>query len=180
MTMSESADEVFNSEPERLAEFFKLGARPQRLWRSDELDAILRHQLAAPVFFDLEAFEPEKAAQLRAALAGEGTTGPIQSFSDLLHLWHPPLELLRLTKDFAKSHLGHLDATLPREVATVLYYASILVARMRCAEFLTRLNEEALLKGVRWVLDQPWLDPETRALFQEGERRMRGGNGPAG
>jgi len=170
--MSESASEVFGSEPERVARFFDLDARPRRLWRSEELGAILRHQLAAPVFFDLERFEPEKAARLQATLAGGVSGGEIRSYADLFHLWRPPLELLRLTKDFAKSHLNHPDATLPREVATVLYYASILVARLRCGESLSRLNEEALLKGVLWVLAQSWVDAETRALFEEGHARL--------
>ena len=80
---------------------------------------------------------------------------------------------MSITKDFARSQLGNPEALLPHEVASVLYYASLLLTYLRCHEPLSRLNEEVLLKGLRGALDQPWLDGEMRELFEEGRRRMQ-------
>ena len=47
------ADELDKTEPPRLAEMLALDGRPGRAWRAEELSAVLRHQLDAPLEFDL-------------------------------------------------------------------------------------------------------------------------------
>jgi hypothetical protein len=143
-----------------------------RMWRTDELRLFLRIHLAAPVFPDLESFDPERSVGLEATLASDPYYSQIESFADLFHLAPPPIELLRLVKDYAKHQIDSPEALLPREIASVLYYASVLLAHLRCQEPLSKLNESALLRGVQWALYQPWLDTETRRLFQEGQRRL--------
>ena len=57
-------------------------------------------------------------------------------------------------------------AALPSEVATVLYVADVVVARVGCGQSISHLSDAAVHDNVRWVLAQPWLDPPTRRLFE--------------
>ena len=77
----------------------------------------------------LTAMEQRLAARLRLAAESQGLL--LKSFGDLLHHPNPPLELLRLTKDFAKACRLSRSGPLPREIATLLYFASIIVAWVR-------------------------------------------------
>jgi hypothetical protein len=62
---------------------------------------------------------------------------------------------------------------LPPEVATLLYYAAILVARRRHGQRITQLDDNSLRSGVEWSLQQPWVDQRTKSLFQEGIGSIR-------
>lgn len=53
------------------------------------------------------------------------------SFGDLLSHPNPPEELLKATKDFAKTCRLGPHKTLPPEIASALYYASIAAALVR-------------------------------------------------
>jgi hypothetical protein len=160
------ADELDKTEPPRLAEMLALdGARPGRVWRAEELSAVLRHQLDAPLEFDLGDLSEEYAQ-----LAPPGETGSLHwrvTFGQLLHHARPPLPLVERAKRFAKACRNHPDGPLPVEVATVLYFALIVVARLRCdgAPRISALDDAALVAGVQWALAQEWLDERTRALF---------------
>ena len=81
----------------------------------------------------------------------------------------PPAGLLRSTKDFAESQLLLVDAPLPADVARVLYYGSLLVARGRCREAigdLSDLSNAELLAGVDWVISQDWVGSEIKERFR--------------
>jgi hypothetical protein len=94
------------------------------------------------------------------------------SFGQLLHDPNPPLPMLELTHKFAKACRGNPDGPLPPEVATVLYYAAITVARLRCGRRISRLDDGALHEGLRWALEQEWLDDGTRSIFKEGREYL--------
>jgi hypothetical protein len=79
-----------------------------------------------------------------------------------------------LTKDFAKACRISADSPIPREIATVLYFASIAVARLRCGRRITELTDTAVRKGLDWALGQPWLDEATRRLLEEGRSQESG------
>src|SRR5205814_4712587 len=51
--MCEVGENILKAKPKRLAAFLELDPGCGRLWRPDELAAILKHQLAAPVQLDL-------------------------------------------------------------------------------------------------------------------------------
>jgi hypothetical protein len=145
-----------NSEPGSLASMLEVGWEAGPTWGERDLAAVLQHQLAAPVVCDLGP----AGADAAAPPAG------IRTFGDLLHHPAPPVELLVLAKDFAKASLADPHAALPKEVAAVLYFAAIVVARRRCGARISQLSPEELRAGAEWVMAQPWVDPATRRLFE--------------
>lgn len=153
-----------HTDPRRLASLLDFSS--QRLWEPSELGSILRHQMTAPVEFDLTALGDERAGKVRTlATAGDLV---VRSFSDLLFHPHPPLELLELTKQFAKASHVSPGSPLPREIARVLYLSSIVAAQVRCGTRITALTDAALSAGLRWAMQQPWVDEKLRLLLAEG------------
>jgi hypothetical protein len=158
--------------PRLLSELLDPSQLGKRIWRASELEAILKHQMSAPVGFDLGDMETGRAKTLRTVSAAEGLL--LQSFKNLFSHPCPPVELLVLTKDFAKRHWGHPESLLPAEIAKVLYLASIVVAMLRCHRRITSLKDRALKKGLEWAIGQQWLDEPTRSLFREGLAALGG------
>jgi hypothetical protein len=125
---------------------------------------ILKHQLEAPL-----------ADELSSPICGpEGRATPLvnldpslKTFADLLYHADPPLDLLKRTKEFAKSCRAYPEL-LPPVVSTVIYYAAIAVARLRHHVMITELDDARLKNGLQWSIDQPWVDEKLRGLFREG------------
>jgi len=168
--MTEPGSRIYESDSHRLADLMSVDAGAERIWRPEELKAILQHQLSVPIQFDLGGLDPGLAQKLGALATAQGLL--VKSFHDLLHHPSPPLELLQLTKQFAKASRNHPDSPLPPEVATVLYFVSISVAMTRCGERISNLDDETLRNGLKWAVGQPWLDDSTRSLIEEGLRRL--------
>jgi hypothetical protein len=173
----DSAGALFKSAPKSIAALMAEGAERAHLWRTDELGAIFRHQLSAPILVDLGGFDAAGAARLR--MVTEAQSLLLKSFSDLLLHPTPPLELLRLAKDFAKANMDHPDGSLPKEVAAVLYYASISAAMTRLDERISRLNDTELQRGLTWAKDQPWVDQQIQQLLGSALDKLRPGGGGA-
>jgi RNA polymerase sigma-70 factor (ECF subfamily) len=126
-----------------------------------------------------------------AALLQQGLTGPLPldvtclevelvpgSLAELLHHPNPPAGLLDLAKHFAKETRDDPDSPLPREVSTLLYYASISVALARCGRRITRHDDATLRQGFEWGCAQPWVDEPTRDLLREGLRALGSADAP--
>ena len=192
---------ILESDPKQLASLIGDDDIGERIWHADELAAILRHQLTSPLHVDLggiahrsrrrksaqtgnsPAEGPEKlaptnvgdyghspASQLQQAAEARGLV--LKSFGDLLQHRQPPVGLLKLMKDFAKAcRLGQPSA-MPREISSVIYFASIIAAMTRGSRRITRLDNTALRQAVDWALAQPWLEDTTRALFLEGQQYL--------
>jgi hypothetical protein len=130
-----------------------------------DLAPMLAHQLSAPIQFDIELHPGELSRKLLDYRASGKAMPP--RFADLLFAPHPPVALLDLVKQFAKANRSPGQGPM-QKIAGVLYYASILAARMRCqGQRISQLSDGELTTGVQWVLDQPWLDQQTRALFEQ-------------
>lgn len=136
-------------------------------WSATDMAAILRHQLNAPLRADLSATNASAGKTLDTA-SQDGP--PPATFGELFAHPRPPVELLKLAKDFAKALRRDASCGVPAGVATVIYYASIVAARSRYGQRITDLDEETLRRGVEWALAQPWLDDMTRAMFEEFRR----------
>jgi hypothetical protein len=169
---------------------------PDQLDGPDGLAAVFHYHMSTAVRFDIYNLGFGGASQLKTlctcAEAPEGTgygscsaaeAAPpevegaghdllIRSFADLLHHPCPPIALLTLTKRFAKINYNRADAVMPKEIAGVLYFSSILVALIRCGQRITELDDRALAEGVQWALNRPWLDDPTRQLLNDGLQRI--------
>lgn len=148
----------------------KLTGEERADWSADELGAVLHHQLQAPLEYDLRTIAPggeQTIAQMTAAIA----IGPRpRSFADLIVHPSPPLELLTLMKDFARS--GRDDGSIPAEVGTILYYAAIVLAIVRHNTRITKLDNNSLSSGIAWAAAVPWIDPALRQLFIEAATKL--------
>jgi hypothetical protein len=133
-------------------------------WLPEELGSILRHQLSAPVQFHASD-EPTRPPPNPDQQSSPSPV-PIRTFDELFHHPHPPIELLRRTHQFAKINLSRSGSLLLPEIATLLYYAAIILAQVRWNERITRLDAAALEQGRRWILDQPWVDERTKGIFR--------------
>jgi hypothetical protein len=162
MSEFDPARSVFTNRPKALAALLAAREEHGRLWRPEELAAIFRHQMSAPVMVDLGGFDAPTALRLKTLSEAQGLL--LKSFGELFHHPAPPVELLELTKDFAKLNLDHPDSTLPSEVAAALYYTSIASALVRLDTRITQLKDAELRRGLRWTREQPWTDPETKDL----------------
>jgi hypothetical protein len=168
-----SSAAVLKGRAQALAALMATGEEPARLWRPEELGAILRHQMSAPIMVDLGAFGPRAAARLTALSEAQGLL--LKSFGDLFHHPTPPLELLELVKDFAKANLDAPEGGLPAEIATVLYYASIAAALVHLAARLSQLPDAELRRGLRWAAGQSWLDEKTAGLLARALDKLSDG-----
>ena len=158
-------DPLHQSEPPQLAKVFSIDPAAPEVLPADELASCLRHLLDAPLDIDLAVAkppaEPEHASQITY---GELLLGP-----------RPPLELLERVRHFAKACKSRPDGPLPREIATALYFAAIVKAMLDCGTRTSALGDEELRAGVGWVLSQPWMPPEMRALMEQGLARLGSG-----
>jgi hypothetical protein len=137
-------------------------------WGADDLASMWQHQLAAPLALDLGELSADAGAaaiDLCAPLA-------INSLADLLAQASPPLELLRMLKDFARSKRTDGHALFPSAVAVCLYYTAIALALVRLDCRLSRMEDSALRAGLEWMKQQAWLDGATRDLVAAAVRSM--------
>jgi hypothetical protein len=156
------------------SEVLHFGLHAGRPWSVEESRAVLEHQLESPLAFDLGALPPGAGAECRALCAAEGLL--VKSLNDLLQHPHPPLIALEIAKDFAKACGTNPQSDIPQQVATVLYYACIAAALVRCGQRLTRLTDADLEEGFTWALAQPWLTAPIQAILTEA--RAGGGGKP--
>jgi hypothetical protein len=156
------AIDLESQDPRALARLLNIDERRQGRWTVDELGQVLVHQLSAPLLFDLASITSTCPDLTLAKDLG----GQPASFGELFRHPQPPIELLQLVKEFAKTSDQRENCPLPSEVSTVLYYAAILSARLRLNEHISTLSPELLRDGIRWALNQPWLGP-IRELFVE-------------
>jgi len=161
------ANDLDNTEPPQLAAMLSIDPAGGRVWEDVELAAILSHQLAAP----LECDSPHATARIErpGEFAESRTPRQTETLHQLLHQTNPALEKLEFAKRFAKACRNEPIAPLPKEVATVIYFACIVVARLRCNDArISALSDVALADGLRWARAQPWVDQATRALLDQG------------
>jgi hypothetical protein len=166
----DSSAALTKSRAQEMAALMASGDEHGALWRADELAALFRHQLAAPVLMDLGSFDPRTANQLKTLASAQGLL--LSSFADLFNHTTPPLALLQLVKDFAKANMDHPESGLPSEIATALYYASIASALLHLNTRISQLSDADLQRGLRWAQEQSWLDDKTRALLDGALKKL--------
>ncbi len=162
MNSADDSQTVFFTRTEGLARLLAVDDTAAAVWAPAEMEAMWRHQLAAPIeadLYDNQNLESKSRQSPEMQAFGE------KSFHDLLHHPQPPLELLKLAKDFAKQILAHSEDPQLTEVARALYYASYAAALIRWQQPIGRMGNERLERGFEWSLKQPWLDSQTKKLI---------------
>ncbi|MGO8764613.1 MAG: hypothetical protein ACLQSR_05685 [Limisphaerales bacterium] len=168
----DSSTALFKSRAKELAALMATGEEGARLWRPDELAALFRHQMSTPMLIDLGSLDARAATRLRTLSEAQGLL--LKSFSDLFHHPAPPLELLELVKNFAKSNVDHPASGLPDEIASALYYASIATALVRLDARISQLSDSDLRQGLLWAKTQAWLDNKTKELLAQALAKLPG------
>jgi hypothetical protein len=168
--------DLHHSNSRQLAAVLSLATDEDIAWPADDLGAVLRHQLSAPL--EIDAGNMDEAAVLRLVAGRRGLL--VRSYGELLLHQRPPLPLLRAVKSFAKRCRLARRGALPREVATVLYFAAIVAALSRCGQRISSLSTSALREGVAWVLAQPWVQDPLRGLFEAGRDMLAKAGGDHG
>ena len=157
--------DLSNSQLGELAKLMRLESNLQENWSAEELREIFCHQLAAPLTFDLTAIDKNVSDSIRT-LNSKGADVP-KTFGELLAHSSPPLELLNLTKQFAKKCGQDFESGLPKDVAAVLYLAAVSSALLHCGEHITDSDRESLKAKVEWALSQRWVDDSILFLFEQ-------------
>jgi hypothetical protein len=129
-------------------------------WSHDDLKAILRHQLKVPM-----------ALELGDLLPAVPTTA--KTFGDLLASANPSLPHLKAAKEFFKETRIEGDHPLPPEVATALYFGTILAARLRCGVSISKLRTQKLIEAVDWGLAHSWVVEPLATLFRESKALLK-------
>jgi hypothetical protein len=151
--------------PERLMELMGLGTAAHQPWSEEELAAILQYQLSRPLEQDLGPLPAPLRQQLGKVEPG---LAPVNdTFGFWLHHAHPPVELLRLIKQYAKSCHKNPLSGIPPKVALALYYLSLAAALVRCKTRITSLSNEELKVGFDQLSKSPWLAEDSRAVFEQ-------------
>ncbi len=171
-------DAVRKTKPGLLARLLEIPAGKSREWRAGEIEAILGHQLAAPLGEDLGKPLLDLDRDLEASGRFHGLRD--MSAEALLLDPRPPLEALRLLKDYARDQRESPDPLLPSEVAAVLYFGSIAAAELRHGERISTLERTGVRGGIEWILARKWLRGPLRALFAEAIDRFLADPEPSG
>ena len=150
--------------PQRVAGLMDVGSARVPDWTDAELEAVLRHQLNTPIETELVALGAAAAARFKAMYVA--SSDQTTSMSSIFASPDPPLPVLEMIKEFAKSLLEHPDSALPREVAGLLYWSAIAAALVCKNTRITRLKDDKLLAGLSWALERPWIEPRLRQILQ--------------
>jgi len=135
------------------------------LWSPEEMKAMWQHQLAAPIDVDLATVTSVRATTLRSSphLAAFQR----KTFAELFTQESIPIELLELTKEFAKEILRDAEERQLKEIASVLYYAAYAAGLSRYRKIIGTMKHHELRPGFNWAITQTWLDEQTRKLIAE-------------
>ena len=171
MANFDSSEAIFRSGSEQLAKIMNLDEATPCEWREQDLAAMLRHQLAAPLEFDLSRVEMKGAeAKKRGTTLTGAVRERIKSFEDLLFHREPPLALLKLSKEFFKRRLQECKKDSAEwNVAYLLYLLSILAVGNRASK-ISSLTPSDLRKGMKWALERRWMNEKTRQFVELAAR----------
>lgn len=155
-----------HSNSNSLAAMLHQGDDGKPAWEPEDLQALLEHQLASPIQFDLANTDAVAKDRLKVLCESNGLL--LKGFGDLLLHPRPPIELLIMTKDWAKTLSDHPQSPLPREVSMLLYFAAICAAKVSRNEWISTLKNSEFVKNVGWLLKQTWVDEKTKELLAKG------------
>src|SRR5258708_3402945 len=117
MKKEDTISEVYRVDSRRLAGLLDIKEDANDLWREDEFPELLDQQLKAPLEFDLTTSDPK--TQTAIDTVHSTVTNPPRTFAELFQHPHPPVGLLKLTKDYGKKIASKKNTALPWEIGYV-------------------------------------------------------------
>jgi hypothetical protein len=87
--------------------------------------------------------------------------------NDILHDPDPDEEQLRLISGCLQDAIRDHRLEIPAEVAGVLRFAIIALARLRCQLELSSVPSDELAKIIRTALEYPWLNEQVRNILRD-------------
>jgi len=157
--MESASEEILRSRPDRLISLMELALADVEPSAPEQLEQALRKALLSRLPWACLTPGTE-------SLPGSTTPAPPFRVGQLLTDPQPCLEDLKRLKDHAKALRHDPDATLPPELATLIYFASLAAALVRCGVSISRLPGRSMLEGWKWALAQPWLEPALTDLLR--------------
>ncbi len=145
-----------------LSTFLEFTPDSRHAWNREDLAAIFRHEIRAPLRLalgDLSALVAHALDTLPPDLSEP------KSIEDLLLEPTPSADVLTLLKRFGRRCSQEQCGPLPKEIGMALYYASIGIARQRKMESVSALPDAELIKGLRWTLSRSWLEEKIRPVL---------------
>lgn len=152
-------------EIERLIAF---DSRGRAVWPVDQLIAALHCPLRCEV---LARLSPPPRRPEAIELMAIAASPPIRTLGEVLHHPHPPIDLLRELKAYARAAMR--GGSMPPDAMLLVYYGTIAQALVRWNQRITTLSGAALLAGFRWAMDQVWADRPSRRLIARAAEMLR-------
>jgi hypothetical protein len=170
---SNSNQTVHEPTAETPSQVLDSGDWPGGDWSEQDLPAMFRHQLSAPLRLDLgPSLRKIAGSKTRRSNVVNPAAPRLESFADLLFASEPPLDLLKLSKDFFKDRTRQYAKGSPEwQFAYLFYLLSVSAAGSRASE-ISSLARCELLAGIKWALQRDWLDQRAIALLSHSQKMI--------
>ena len=149
------------------AALLKLDVDQSSPWSDEDLEGILRHQLAS----DMASFIPDTKLDSRDGVNPAGADPGLSSrpvtFDDLLRHPYPDIPFLEAVKRRAQGCANAPSEEIPIEIASTLYFAAIAAALVRRGVRITQSGDDVLRYGLELMLNRPWIQGPCRELFED-------------
>jgi DNA-directed RNA polymerase specialized sigma24 family protein len=156
--------------PTQMTSILDLAVYGNEEFSDTELEVLYQHYLSSPLSELFEVAQIEMSAwQSKEVARSDDSLCTIEA---LLTHRDPPLELLRDLKLLSRRLLKSGTARIPTRIALVFRFVGIGRALIQYGETMSKLSNDELREGFRRVLEYPWLDDKTRALFTDAVSRL--------
>lgn len=169
-------EDLGQSDPQQLARVLGLASSSPGFWRPEELAAIWKHQFSDPL--KLVLIPDEDDFEFIRELLQEADLSGLSTFREIVLSPNCPLRVLQITKEYSKRARQNASATAPPEISTVLYFLSIASALRHCSKRITTLDDQALVQGFTWCLEQAWLEEPEKSIFNAAREQVTKGTQP--
>lgn len=168
--MCEYDHNINKTDPKDLARIMSVSSADERLWRPEEMGALLQHQLVSPLESELRSVHTNLLKEFQRKT--QGADKPPRNCRELFLAKQPDPDVLRITKDFAKLCRQSDTNPVPEQIPTVIYFTSIAMAEVKCSARITSLPNSRIRSGLQWTIAQEWISPELRDLLQEALEQL--------
>jgi DNA-directed RNA polymerase specialized sigma24 family protein len=152
----------------RLTQALELAQIDSPLWLPDEFADILREDLHSPLAAACD--DPDFLRSFRDKARSASSLPP--NLATLFSMESPPLWLLELVKRWTKSLLRIAEPPIPKDVAYVLHFACISAGLRAGSRGITRSSDIEVLNSLKLLLNNSWLAPSLRTLFEQTRSQL--------